>query len=141
MNKTHTTLNQIYKGGEGASITLDLHVWIECDGAVSDYDDKQLKKMSAYGTNNIVRVPFPNKLAAKCLPLVMEVAGAKMKMAQEYNVVEESFHLWMNQPGNCCCRAMLLYKRMKEMGLKPKIKIGSLGFIQKNKKDIFYEYG
>jgi len=30
---------------------------------------------------------------------------------------------------------------LREKGYKAKLKIGSLGFVQKNNKDIFYEYG
>ena len=141
MNTTHTSIKQIYKGGRGIDVLLDLHVWVECGGVEIDYDDNELKKASLYGTSDIIRVPFPNKLAAECLPLVMEVTSAKMEAATEMGVAGECFDIWMNNYGNCCSRSVMVYKTLKKEGYKPKLKIGSLGFVQANKKDVFYEYG
>ena len=141
MNTTLTSMEQIYKGGRGAEITLDLHCWVECGEVVLDYTDDQLKEVSLFGTKNIVRKPFEKKLAAECLMYIMEVVGAKMKLATDLNMAFESFTLWHEETGNCCCRAMTIYRALKDKGYKPMLKIGSLGFVQKNGKDIFYEYG
>lgn len=141
MNKTHTSIKEIYKGGKGVDIQLDLHTWVECGGVELDYDDEDLKKCSLYGTDKIIRVPFPNKLSAECLPLVMEVSSAKMGVAMEVNMIDTAFEYWCENTGNCCCRAVMVYTALKKKGYKPKLKIGSLGFIQSNNKDVFYEYG
>jgi len=141
MNKRHTTIQQIYKGGKEEDILLDLHCWVECGGVEVDYDDKDLKACSLYGTNKIVRVPFNKILAAECLPLVLEVTNAKVRIATMLGLGGEAFDHWQSNTGNCCCRAVLIWKMLREKGYNAKLKIGSLGFVQKNNKDIFYEYG
>jgi len=141
MNSTHQSINKIYKGGRGGDVKLDLHTWVECEGKCIDYDDDDLKNCSLYGTDKIVRVPFDNKLSGECLPLIMEVVDAKMEIAIKMDLVGECFELWSSQTGNCCCRSVILYSILKKQGRNPKLKIGSLGFIQPNHKDIFYEYG
>ena len=141
MNKTLTSVKQIYKGGKGENITLDLHTWVECGGVEMDYNDDDLKKCSLYGTDKIVRVPFNNKLSAECLPLILEVVSAKMFVAEQYGLAEECVKYWEETTGNCCCRGVIIWKMLREKGYNAKLKIGSLGFIQSNNKDIFYEYG
>ena len=145
MNRTLNSINEIYKGGKQEDILLDLHCWVECEEKhgtiVMDYDNKKLKKVSLYGTNKIIRKPFPEKLAAECLPYILEVTNAKIKIATEMRLLEESFDYWFNNTGNCCCRAVMVYKALKKEGKNPKLKIGSLGFIQPNNKDVFFEYG
>jgi len=145
MNKTLNSFKQIYKGGRQHDILLDLHCWVECDTKhgkiIMDYENKDLKKVSYYGTNKIVRKPFPEKLATECLPYILEVAKAKIEAATEMRLLEDAFEYWMNNTGNCCCRAFMVYMALKKEGKNPKLKIGSLGFIQSNNKDVFYEYG
>lgn len=141
MNTTLTSIKQIYKGGHEDKIQLDLHVWVECNGVEIDYDDDDLKKCSLYGTDKIVRVPFPSRLSYECFTMITEVVDAKMKIAKQNGVVDDCIEYWLGTTGNCCCRALFVYKSLTDLGYKPKIKIGSLGFIQSNNKDIFYEYG
>jgi len=141
MNKRHTTIQQIYKGGKEDDILVDLHCWVECGGVEMDYDDEALKACSLYGTNKIVRVPFNKILAAECLPLILAAANAKVGRAIVLGRLEEAEEHWHNNTGHCCCRAVLIWQMLREKGYKAKLKIGSLGFVQKNNKDIFYEYG
>lgn len=141
MNKTHTSINQIYKGGKGMYMKLDLHAWVECGGVEVDYDDEDLKDCSAYGTDKVVRVPFPSRLSFECFKLITEVVEAKMEVADEMGMMDDMYVYWLENTGNCCCRAFCVYQALKKKGYNPKLKIGSLGFIQPNNKDIFYEYG
>ncbi len=99
-------------------------------------NDDDLKKCSLYGTDKIVRVPFNNKLSAECLPLILEVVSAKMFIAEQYGLAEECVKYWEETTGNCCCRGVIIWKMLREKGYNAKLKIGSLGFIQSNNKDI-----
>lgn len=122
MNKTHTNLSQIIKDNGDQ---IDAHIWIEDDGKVIDYEDKDLAKNSAYGTYKIVRKEFPIELQVEVLKVAMEI----YKKREEYEPDNELV-------GNCIMKA-IDYKKLNKHA---KIKIGSLGFIQKN-GDVFYEWG
>jgi len=123
MNKTHTKIQQITKFG-----AIDAHIWLEHNGKIIDYTDKELKSCSCYGTDLIVRKEFP-------IPLQIEVLKLSTKIYKKYTLNEIIAN--KDRPGNCVLKAFYYKKENPDT----KIKIGSLGFIQKNNKDIFYEYG
>tara|TARA_Y100000114_G_C11761496_1_gene329997 strand:+ start:753 stop:1178 length:426 start_codon:yes stop_codon:yes gene_type:complete len=141
MNTTHKNIKQVYKGGKGVDIKLDAHCWVEIEGEVCDYDNSVLQSCSFYGTNRIVRKPFSQELQIECLPYVLECVGAKLQTATELNMEEDFINHCLTECGNCFTRSVLLHHQCKQKKIKSKIIIGSLGFIQDNNKDIFYEYG
>ena len=135
MNKTHTKFSQIVKNnGE----QIDAHIWIEDDGKVIDYEDKDLTRMSNYGTNKIVRKEFPQTLQIEVLKVAMKIYKNKMEIADWAIMmgIECGAVLSGEKVGNCVIKAI----NYKKLNKQAKIKIGSLGFIQKS-GDIFYEYG
>ena len=133
MNKTHTKLSQIIKDN---GHQIDAHLWIEDDGKVIDYKDEDLAKMSAYGTTKIVRKEFPMKLQLEVLKVAMKIYKEKKEdplwvLFAKIGMIDDE-----EKVGNCVMKA-IDYKKLNK---KAKIKIGSLGFIQKN-GDVFYEWG
>jgi len=126
MNTTHTQLSQIVSGVGG----LDAHMWLEKDdGTIIDYPDSALKKVSAYGTNKIVRKPFSKELQLQVLPYIM-------KKIQNSPRLPES--IFKNTPGFCFNKAYLEKRDQKNKDFK--YVIGSLGF-QQHDGSVFYEYG
>jgi len=135
MNKTHTKISHIIKGNGDQ---IDAHIWIEDDGKVIDYEDKDLVKMSAYGTNKIVRKEFPIELQVEVLKVAMNIYKERKQIANWAKQMgfECGSGLSGENAGDCVMKA-IDYKKLNKQA---KIKIGSLGFIQKS-GDIFYEYG
>jgi hypothetical protein len=135
MNKTHTNLSQIIKDNGDQ---IDAHIWIEDDGKVIDYEDKDLAKNSAYGTYKIVRKEFSIELQVEVLKFAMEIYKKRKEMvdAMKTNKNLVIYGLDNELVGNCITKA-IDYKKLNKHA---KIKIGSLGFIQKN-GDVFYEWG
>ena len=133
MNKTHTKISQIVKDNGDQ---IDAHMWIEEDGKVIDYKDEDLAKVSAYGTNKIVRKEFPQKLQVEVLKVAMKIYKNREKMIELSPINNLLLIGFDEQVGNCVFKAINYKKHNKQA----KIKIGSLGFIQKN-GDVFYEWG
>jgi len=135
MNKTHTDISQIIKS-DGNQI--DAHMWIEDNGKVIDYEDKDLARMSDYGTSKIVRKEFPQTLQIEVLKVAIKIYKERMKIADWAIKMgwECGTGLSGEKVGSCVIKAI----NYKKLNKQAKIKIGSLGFIQKN-GDIFYEFG
>tara|TARA_R110000772_G_scaffold182765_2_gene294072 strand:- start:746 stop:1153 length:408 start_codon:yes stop_codon:yes gene_type:complete len=135
MNKTHTEISQIIKDNGDQ---IDSHIWIEDNGKVIDYEDKDLARMSAYGTSKIVRKEFPQTLQIEVLKVAIKIYKTRMETADW--AITMGFDcgtvLSGEKVGNCVIKAI----NYKKLNKQAKIKIGSLGFIQKS-GDIFYEYG
>jgi hypothetical protein len=131
MNKTHTEISQIIKDNGDQ---IDAHIWIEDNGKVIDYKDEDLARVSAYGTSKIVRKEFPQTLQIEVLKVAMKIYKDRMEIAKLVTMFGFECGTGLNgeEVGNC-----VNYKKLNKQA---KIKIGSLGFIQKN-GDIFYEYG
>jgi hypothetical protein len=135
MNKTHTNISQIIKGNGDQ---IDAHIWIEDNGKVIDYDDKDLARVSDYGTSKIVRKEFPQTLQIEVLKVAIKIYKDKMEMANWAIMmgIDCGNVLSGEKVGSCVIKAI----NYKKLNKQAKIKIGSLGFIQKN-GDIFYEFG
>ena len=134
MNTTHTKISQIIKDNGDQ---IDAHMWIEEDGKIIDYKDEDLAKMSAYGTSKIVRKEFPQELQIEVLKVAMKIFNKRNEDIEwakmmNINIIMPSDEI----VGNCVHKAI----NYKKLNKKAKIKIGSLGFIQKN-GDVFYEWG
>ena len=128
MNTTHTKIGQIVKNG-GASI--DAHCWVEHNGEIIDYSDEKLAGVSMYGTLSVVRKEFEVEIKIKLLPHIKKIYESKNPWTPQ--CISDSM------PGYCVLKSMNYWKKHKEDGAK--LKFGSLGFVQKNGKDIFWEYG
>jgi len=115
---------------------FDGHLWIEDDtGKIYDYEKKKLKKISLYGTNKIIRKPFPSNI---------ENLIRDKKIAEAKDILKktpQNLHkLFVENCGFCNLRVFIIYKKLKKLGINSTIRCGSLGFVQSN-GDIFYEYG
>lgn len=131
--KPHTRVSQL-------NDFMDLHCWIEHNGEVIDYADKDLKKVSLFGTEKVVRKEFNMELQKWVLPVIWKRYKAKMKLLnREPPMVRDMWlSMYKKRPGHCTIKAFEYYKANKGAGAK--IKIGSLGFEQHD-GGIFWEYG
>jgi len=141
MNKTHTKISEIVKGGG----RFDIHVWVEDEGGeIHDYDDDVLNSLSTYGKKGTKhkRVPLSKKLQLEFLPYYTESINHTSKVLRQISQEQQDiyFNKMMYLGERCLYRAYILKANLKANGKKSKIVFGSLGYIQSN-GDVFYEYG
>lgn len=144
--KTHTTINEIYRGGEPGVSGFDGHAWIETEGVIRDYPDETLLGVMGGRKGEIVRKPFPVELQKEVLKVEWKRYKKSLKWNREMNPsvnpkeVDESFGvIAMVKPGRCVSRTFFIMERCKELKLNYKIVFGSCGVQQG--KDVWWEYG
>jgi len=131
--------NQLYLGCN----MLDAHSWIELDdGTIIDYDVRDLKETSAFGSLDVIRVPFPLKLQLELLPYVKKIINAFDNAIQGLNEkdLEDINNNICNTVGKCILRTYIMRQVFLSKGIKCKVVYGSLGFKQPNNQ-YFYEFG
>ena len=134
MNKTHNHISQIVKNN-GASI--DAHFWVEHNGNVLDYEPNDLAAISPYGSKIIVRKEFSIPLQLEVWKVANRLYQDRMEKIEAANInAGTKIYGFHHRPGNCVLSAM----EYKKKNPQAKVKIGSLGFVQR-KGDIYYEYG
>ena len=142
-NRTYQSLEEIPLKYNGKILqSIDCHSWVNHNGRIIDYPLHKLKEKSMFGTNKIVRKPFPKMLQVQVLPHIVKIWENNIK---EMNETQPKFYhktqkrYWNENAGNCFMKSIEYWKKHKHEGAM--IIIGSLGFIQENVKDIYYDYG
>tara|TARA_R110002050_G_scaffold279447_1_gene426077 strand:- start:359 stop:880 length:522 start_codon:yes stop_codon:yes gene_type:complete len=131
--------NQLYLGCS----MLDAHSWIELDdGTIIDYDVRDLKETSAFGSLDVIRVPFPLKLQLELLPYVKKIINAFNNALEGLTEKdrEDINNNIRNTVGKCILRTYIMKQVFLSKGIKCKVVYGSLGFKQPNNQ-YFYEFG
>ena len=123
--------------------STDLHAWVVLEnGKIMDYPIKTLKDSSFMGTEKLKYVPFDEKHQQTLYDRY------EYKLSVKYNEFvsllnmdkQEADKHFMVNGGYCMYRAIVIHKKLKEMGKESKVVFGSLGFVQPSGR-VFYEFG
>ena len=146
--KTHTTINEIYRGGEPGVSGFDGHAWIETEGVIRDYPDETLLGVMGGRKGEIVRKPFPVELQKEVLKVEWKRYKKSLKWNREMNPsvnpkeVDDAWgrlYISGGRAGFCASRAFTIMKLCKKQKINYKIVFGSCGVQQG--KNVWWEWG
>jgi hypothetical protein len=121
----------------------DLHAWcVLPNGKILDYSKGSLKTCSAYGTEDVVYVPFDEETQQKCLKHWSKryedrVVSGDMCREMQCGIMS-LYQLFLNQVGLCQYRSLYIASRDQKNRIK--VVFGSLGFRQPD-GSVYYEFG